>query len=205
MKTTTTAMAILGLLALSACGEDTTASDGGAQRNAEAKTEATPQTAAAVQEAPPAKTAQAEAEPEPEPIDAVIAFKGEDGEMELARESLTMISPVHDSEGDRWSVFVQLDKTAAEDFYDLTTRTSGEALSVIVDEMIVSAPVLDTPIYGGGFVFPVDDGDVAGKVVAALTGKKAVTHAPHVVDAKEALPDDSEETDAVAEVEADEE
>ncbi len=193
------ALAMIALLALAACGEETSATQDSGQRSVEAP---------AQPGAEPAKlVAEVEPTPDPEPpVDAVIAFKGEDGELSLPREALTSIFPMQDGEGDSWSVFIQLEEEAAETFYTLTTKTSGEALSVIVDDMVVSAPILEAPVYGGGFVFPVDNGEAASKVVAALKGEEVVHTEVVAVSADDALPADGEdEAEEVAEADVAEE
>jgi len=190
MKTAMQLTAAIALLALSACGDDssTTAESPAQDRRVEAPqttgdtdtaTAEKPGDVAAVTVKPPTKM--------PEPAEPIIAFESEDGRLALAREALTMVSPVHDTENDIWSVFVQLDKDAAEDFYTLTTETTGEALAVVVDDKTVSTPVLETAVYGGGFVFKVDSGDVASTVVAALTGAKKRTEIVDIT-ANDALP-----------------
>ena len=184
MKTATPLTAAIALIALSACGEDTSTDTArpGQQRQAEAPAPApAPETVAKVEPV---------VQPEPEPVDVAIAFRGEDGEMALEREALKMVSPVHDAENDVWSVFVQMDKEAGEEFYDLTTKTAGEALAVVVEDMVVATPVLETPVYGGGFVFDVDDGEAASAVVAALQGQEPPAPQPREIVAGDALPDD---------------
>lgn len=195
---------ILLLLALAACGDDgaTTAETGAQDRTAGASRTVDPSpTPAPAAAKPPAKPGEVAAvvpkapTPMPEPEEPVITFSGQDGKLALARDDLTMISPVHDAQNDVWSVFVQLDKEAAADFYTLTSETTGEPLAVMVDEMTVSTPVLDTAVYGGGFVFTVDDSAVATAVVATLSGEKAT---PVQVSADDALPDAEESGEDVA-------
>jgi len=200
MKIATPMAAAIALLALSACGDETsTGSQSSGQERQVERPAASDEPVRSAEIAP-----EAVAEPEPEPEDAVIAFRGEDGELALARTSLDMVSPVHDAENDVWSVFVKLDEAAAEKFYTLTTKTTGEALPIIVGDMIVAAPVLDNPVYGGGFVFDVDDGDVASSVVAALTGEEQTFAMPQEIVAGDALPDDSDDpADDVASIEGD--
>lgn len=182
-------IATLALLALAGCGDDTpTAQSGAAQQQAAAPEAAEKTTAVKV----------AKAEPAPDPIDAIITFKGEDGVLELERADLEMISPVQDTASEGWSVFVQMDEDSAMDFYDLTTKTTGEALSIMVGDMIVSTPVLDAPVYGGGFVFNVENGNMAGIVVAKLKGEAAPVPVATAVSADDALPKGEAEGDAVA-------
>ena len=195
MKTVMPLTAVIAMLALSACGDDSSTST---QSPAQGRSVEAPATDTDTDVAKaPAKvgdvtevTAKAPT-PMPEPEDPIIAFQSQDGKLSLARGALTMVSPVHDAETDVWSVFVQLDKEAAEDFYTLTTETTGEALAVVVDEMTVSTPVLETAVYGGGFVFRVDSGEVASTVVATLTGEKSQPVRVSV-DAEEALSQDAE-------------
>jgi len=189
----------LALLALSGCGDDdgatkaeTAPQDRGAETVSVAET--TPAKSAAKSGDIAAVTPKAPT-PMPEPAAPIITFTGQDGTLALGRDDLMMISPVHDAESDVWSVFVQLDEEAAADFYTLTTETTGEPLAVVVDEMTVSTPVLETAVYGGGFVFRVDDSDVASTVVATLQGKKPT---PVQVSAGDALPQDAAEEDDVA-------
>ena len=202
MKTATSSMALLGLLVLAGCGEEnTTAKDASASRSAEAPVTAPSKPAAAEIEVAEAAEPVAEPEPEPEPIDAIITFKGEDGMLELERADLDMVSPVQDAESEQWSVFLQLDEDSATDFYDMTSKTAGEAMSIVVDGMVVGAPILDAPVYGGGFVFNVENERVASTVVAALKGEEPPSFAPAETEiaAGDALPSDDEETgDAVA-------
>ena len=183
MRTATPLTAAIALLALAACGEETSsdAAPPAQKRSVEAPAP-DPAKAAAVAEVAPV------AEPEPEPVDVAIAFRGEDGELALERDALRMVSPVHDAQNDVWSVFVQMDKEAAEAFYDLTTRTTGEALAIVVEDMVVATPVLETPVYGGGFVFDVDDGDTASAVVATLSGREPQAAAPREIVADAAIP-----------------
>lgn len=188
MKTATPLTAALALMALTACGEDAaTKAEADAPRETAVETARAPTPAAEPDAAASDTSAQAKTAPAPEPATPVIAFKGEDGALALDREALTMISPVHDASTDAWSVFVQIGGTAAEDFYDLTARTAGEALSVVIDGMTVSTPTLETAVYGGGFVFPVEDGAAANRVVAALKGEPAPL-AIVEIDAEDALP-----------------
>ncbi len=189
------AIAMIGLLALAACGEETSAQNDRTQQSVEAPTEQT-DAASKVEEVAEATAAPA-AEPEPV-VDAVIAFKSEDGELALPREALMMVSPVHDGDGDTWSVFVQMEEAAAERFYTLTTKIAGEAMSIIVDDMVVSTPILDQPVYGGGFVFQVDNDKVASTVVAALKGQEEALPLGVAVAAEEALPSDENDAEEVA-------
>lgn len=195
MKIATPLTAAIALLILSACGDETSTNSQspGQERQVERPALSSGESVEV-----------AKAEPEPEPADAVIAFRGEDGELALGRKALQMVSPVHDAENDVWSVFVQLDEPAAEKFYTLTTKTSGEALSIVVDDMIVSTPVLENPVYGGGFVFDVDNGDAASAVVAALTGEKQNIAMPQEIAAEDALAETTEEpAEEVASIESD--
>jgi len=199
MKTVMPLTAAIALLALSACGDDSSTST---QSPAQGRSVEAPATDTDTDVAKaPVKTAKvgdvaevtAKAPtPMPEPENPIIAFQSEDGKLSLARGALTMVSPVHDAESDVWSVFVQLDKEAAEDFYTLTTETTGEALAVVVDDMTVSTPVLETAVYGGGFVFKVDSGEVASTVVATLTGEKSQPVRVSV-DAEDAMSQDAED------------
>ncbi len=204
MKIVTPLTAAIVLFALTACGDEasTDSSNAGQERRVEVEQPASADKPVQTAESIP----EVVEEPEPEPEDAVIAFRGEDGELALARDSLEMVSPVHDAENDVWSVFVKLDEAAAEKFYTLTTKTSGEALPIVIDGMIVAAPVLENPVYGGGFVFDVDNGDVASTVFTALTGQEQTFAMPQEIAAEDALPDDAEEpTEDVANVESDDE
>lgn len=169
MKTTLSLLALMSVFALSGCGDkpaDAKAEDD-KEVSATASESATP--VVAKEAASQAAEEIAAAEPEVE-IDAVIEFKGEDGSLGLERTSLEMIAPVHDADSDTWSVFVQLDEDAATAFYDLTTKTTGEALTITVDEKVVATPVLETAVYGGGFVFNVENSKAADMVVATLKG-----------------------------------
>jgi|GEM_PF-4948694 len=189
MKSAKTLTAVLAMLALSACGDDasTSAEAPASERSAETSAPAsTPETAAGETETAKAITL-AEPTPMPEPVNPIIAFESEDGTMSLGRKSLTMVSPVHDADSNEWSVFIQMDKEAAADFYTLTAETTGEALAVVVDDMTVSTPVLETAVYGGGFVFRVDGNEVASAVVAKLNGKPPTPTAVEVT-AGDALP-----------------
>lgn len=203
MKTATPLYAAIALLALSACGDETsTSADSPAtERRVEAGSERTPEKSDLAKVDPakskPVKSGETASvtvkapTPMPEPEDPIISFKSEDGKLSLGRKALTMVSPVHDPDSDVWSVFVQLNKQAAEDFYTLTTETTGEALAIVVDDKTVSTPVLETAVYGGGFVFKVDDEAVASTVVAALKGeapKPSITQ----VTAEDALPQDED-------------
>ena len=161
--------ALAASLTLSACGDsETTASADGSEAAETVKVAATAATPSATE----TPVAAAEPEPEPEPeIDAVVAFRAGGAELELAAEHLVMVSPVRDETSDTWSVFIQMDKKPAEDFYELTSSTDAAALSVVVDGTVVSAPKIDSPIYGGGFVFEVPDAEIASSVIATLSGK----------------------------------
>ena len=201
MKTATPLTAAIVLFALAACGEETSSDSQAPAQQRRVETPAAPQEPVKVAATVPVVAP----EPEPEPVDVAIAFRGEDGELELEREALKMVSPVHDAENDVWSVFVQMDKEAGEAFYDLTTKTTGEALTVVVDDMVVAAPVLETAVYGGGFVFDVDDGAVASAVVATLNGTEPQAQAPRAVVAGDALPAAEAAPTSVASAEPDEE
>jgi len=203
MNTATPLIAAIALLALSACGDEASTS-----AEAPADSPKTERVAEAASAAPAMKSGEvAEVTVKaptkmPEPDNPIIAFESEDGKLSLGRNALTMVSPVHDAENDVWSVFVQLDKQAAEDFYTLTTEIAGEALAVVVDDMTVSTPVLETAVYGGGFVFRVDDGEVASTVIAALKGEKRTEIVE--VSAEDALPEGGEAEDTVASADAEE-
>lgn len=200
MKTATALTAAIALLALSACGDETSTDTGSAGENRRVERSETPDRPVRIAEVEPEVIEEPEVVEEEEPVDAVIAFRGEDGELALDRKALKMVSPVHDAENDVWSVFVQLDKPAAEKFYTLTTKTHGEALSIVVDDMIVSAPVLENPVYGGGFVFDVDNGEAASAVVAALTGEEQNIAVAHEIAAEDALPDPADGDEAAEDV-----
>ncbi len=197
MKTTLSLLALMSVFALSGCGDkpaDAKAEDD-TEVSATVSEPATPVVAGEV--ATEAAEEIAAAEPEVE-IDAVIEFKGEDGKLGLERTSLEMISPVHDAASDTWSVFVQLDEEAATAFYDLTTKTTGEALTIMVDDKIVATPVLETAVYGGGFVFNVENGKAADMVVATLKGVEPSTSVvSELAPADGAEPSDEPETTAV--------
>jgi len=189
----------IALLALAACGDDNaTTADTATQDD---RTVATATGDESATPSPSAKSGDIATvtpkapTPMPEPEEPIIAFTGQDGTLALGRDDLVMISPVHDAESDKWSVFVQLDEEAAADFYTLTTETTGEPLAVVVDEMTVSTPVLETAVYGGGFVFGVDDSEVASAVVATLKGEKPQ---PVQVTAGDALPTGAADDDDVA-------
>ena len=207
MKTAMPLTAAIALMALTACGDDaTTAAKEPAVETAvttpAAEPDAAPAKVATVDVAKPAPEIALKAPtPMPEPAEPIVAFESEDGALALGRGSLTMVSPVHDAASDVWSVFVQLDETAAADFYTLTSETTGEALAVVVDGNTVSTPVLQTAVYGGGFVFEVDDGAAASAVVAALKGETA---RPTIVEiaAEDALPADEADAQDTAATDA---
>lgn len=144
----------LALLVLGACGNDTL-----------------------VQHAEPLETPPRDLTTLPQVINPAIAFKSNDLALALSSDALTMVAPVHDHDSDVWSVFVQLDKQAADDFFALTSEIEGETLAVLIDDQTVSTPLLDTAIYSGGFVFEVENGAVATDVVAGLQAKMAMPFA----------------------------
>lgn len=202
MNIATPMIAAIALLALSACGDDTpTTAEAPVEspKKAERVADATP-TAPARKSGEVAEVTVKPPTKMPEPENPIIAFKSEDGKLALGRSDLTMVSPVHDADSDVWSVFVQLDKQAAEDFYTLTTEIAGEALAVVVDDMTVSTPVLETAVYGGGFVFRVDNGEVASTVIAALKGEKPTEIVE--VSAEDALSGDKKADETLASADA---
>ncbi len=202
MKTTLSVFALMSVFALSGCGDKP--ADAKAEDDKEVSAAAEPATPVVTKEAAPEAAEEiAAAEPEVE-IDAVIEFKGEDGALGLERTSLEMISPVHDADSDTWSVFVQLDEEAATAFYDLTSRTTGEALTISVDDKIVATPVLETAVYGGGFVFNVENGEAADMVVATLKGTEPTTSVvTELAPATDAAPADDVEAVAEPDVKSD--
>lgn len=179
-------VALASSLTLSACGE----SDTGATAQSEAPKAEVVKTAAVTE---PAKAPTPPPEPE---IEAVVEFRIDDSKLKLAKEDLLMVSPVRDEANEKWSVFVQMDEAPGQKFYDLTSSSSGAALSVVVGGAIISAPKIDTPVYGGGFVFDVDNAEVASNVIAALTGQPK-----EVVAIDTAPPEPQEEEQAAADAE----
>lgn len=69
--------------------------------------------------------------------------------IEVDGASLTDARPGQDSQTNRWVVNFTFDSVGARRFADITTANVGRRFAIVLDDRVISAPVIQTPITGG--------------------------------------------------------
>ena len=69
--------------------------------------------------------------------------------VEVDGASLTDARPGQDSQSGRWVVNFTFDSVGARGFADVTNANVGRRFAIVLDDRVISAPVIQTPITGG--------------------------------------------------------
>ncbi len=69
--------------------------------------------------------------------------------IEVDGASLTDARPGQDNQSGRWVVNFTFDSVGARRFADITTANVGRPFAIVLDDKVISAPVIQTPITGG--------------------------------------------------------
>ncbi|GAC1341260.1 MAG: hypothetical protein NVSMB18_12970 [Acetobacteraceae bacterium] len=69
--------------------------------------------------------------------------------VEVDGANLTDARPGQDQQAGRWVVNFTFDSVGARRFGDVTTANVGRRFAIVLDEKVISAPVIQTPIIGG--------------------------------------------------------
>ncbi|MBC7799657.1 MAG: protein translocase subunit SecD [Gemmatimonadaceae bacterium] len=85
-----------------------------------------------------------------------LAVEGQPGVREAVRRrvevdgaSLTDARPGQDTQSARWVVNFTFDSVGARRFADVTNANVGRRFAIVLDDRVISAPVIQTPITGG--------------------------------------------------------
>jgi len=85
-----------------------------------------------------------------------LAVEGQPGVKEPVRRrvevdgaSLTDARPGQDNQSGRWVVNFTFDSVGARRFADVTNANVGRRFAIVLDDRVISAPVIQTPITGG--------------------------------------------------------
>ena len=85
-----------------------------------------------------------------------LAVEGQPGAKEPVRRrvevdgaSLTDARPGQDQQNGRWVVNFTFDSVGARRFADVTNANVGRRFAIVLDDKVISAPVIQTPITGG--------------------------------------------------------
>jgi preprotein translocase subunit SecD len=69
--------------------------------------------------------------------------------VEVDGANLTDARPGQDGQSNRWVVNFTFDSTGARRFADVTNANVGKRFAIVLDDRVISAPVIQTPIVGG--------------------------------------------------------
>ena len=69
--------------------------------------------------------------------------------VEVDGANLTDARPGQDTQSNRWVVNFTFDSTGARRFADVTNANVGKRFAIVLDDRVISAPVIQTPITGG--------------------------------------------------------
>ena len=69
--------------------------------------------------------------------------------VEVDGASLTDARPGQDTQNNRWVVNFTFDSVGARRFADVTNANVGKRFAIVLDDKVISAPVIQTPITGG--------------------------------------------------------
>ncbi len=83
------------------------------------------------------------------------------------------------------SVAVELTRAARDEFADLTANSVGHKLSIVIDGHILTAPVVQTPIYGGSMMI---SGDFDTVMIATLLSTPALPKRLRLIEERAAPP-----------------
>jgi SecD/SecF fusion protein len=102
---------------------------------------------------PTMSAAQAEAQGVPEGYEIVASADGGDEliseNVDLGGESLTNAQPSFDQQTGRSVVTFSFDTRGAVTFGDITSRNVGKRFAIVLDNQVITAPVIQSPITGG--------------------------------------------------------
>ncbi len=105
--------------------------------------------------------------PTPPPGDDLLPVEGQAGQREAVRRrveidgaNLTDARPGQDTQNNRWVVNFTLDSLGTRKFADVSTANTGKRFAIVLDDKVISAPVIREPITGGR-------GQISGSFTAA--------------------------------------
>ena len=94
--------------------------------------------------------------PTPPPGDDLLPVEGQPGAREAVRRrvevdgaNLTDARPGQDTQNNRWVVNFTLDSLGTRKFADVSTANTGKRFAIVLDDKVISAPVIREPITGG--------------------------------------------------------
>jgi protein-export membrane protein SecD len=107
------------------------------------------------------------ASPTPPPGDDLLTDEGQSGakiavrrRVEVDGANLTDARPGQDTQNNRWVVNFTLDSIGTRKFADVSTANTGKRFAIVLDDKVISAPVIREPITGGR-------GQISGNFTAA--------------------------------------
>ena len=96
------------------------------------------------------------ASPTPPPGDDFLPVEGQPGVKEAVRRrievdgaNLTDARPGQDTQNNRWVVNFTFDSLGTRKFADVSTANTGKRFAIVLDDKVISAPVIREPITGG--------------------------------------------------------
>lgn len=96
------------------------------------------------------------ASPNPPPGDDFLPVEGQPGVKEAVRRrvevdgaNLTDARPGQDTQNNRWVVNFTFDSLGTRKFADVSTANTGKRFAIVLDDKVISAPVIREPITGG--------------------------------------------------------
>jgi len=92
--------------------------------------------------------------------------------VELDRAAIASAKQADDPNTHRPIVLVDFTKDGAGRFAELTRRVQGHKLATIVDGIVVSAPIVNSPIEGGHASISLEDASQVAELVSSLNAKK---------------------------------
>ena len=107
------------------------------------------------------------------PGDDVLPVEGQNTKevvrrrVEVDGANLTDARPGQDQQNGRWVVNFTLDSVGARRFADVSTANTGKRFAIVLDDKVISAPVIREPITGGR-------GQISGNFTAASAQDLAV-------------------------------
>jgi SecD/SecF fusion protein len=93
----------------------------------------------------------------------VVVYK----KVEVSGENLVDAQPTTDGQTGQWVVSLRFDRTGARKFADLTAANVGRPFAVVLDNKVITAPVIQGPIPGG-------TGQISGRFTAQSANDLAV-------------------------------
>ena len=78
---------------------------------------------------------------------AKVEFVDPDGNVIIEGKDMKTVMPI--SNNSQYEVYFELESDAAAKFAEATTKFNGQAIAILMDGEVISAPVVNTPITGG--------------------------------------------------------